>query len=162
MSDADQMTESAELRELRDSLSGIAVPERPRLEAIMARGRARRRRRLSTVAGLSVAGAVAGYRTGTRPDRRYPGPVTASGPCTRHDPDRVVQVRQERQWHGHADHQPQRAPRPAALQSDLAKYGIPAKVTVRQLLLLRSRAVRLFAGRVLAAGGRLPLRPRSA
>ena len=60
MSDTDQMTDSAELHELRDSLSGVAMPERPRLEAITARGRARRRHRLSRAAGLSVAGAAAG------------------------------------------------------------------------------------------------------
>ena len=50
MSDTDQMTDSAELRELRDSLSGVAMPERPRLEAITARGRARRRHRRSRAA----------------------------------------------------------------------------------------------------------------
>ena len=60
MSDHDQMTDDAGLRELRHSLSGVAMPGRPRLEAITARGRARRRRRLSAVAGLSVAGAAAG------------------------------------------------------------------------------------------------------
>ena len=60
MSDTDQMTDSAELRELRDSLSGVAMPERPRLETITARGRARRRHRLSRAAGLSVAGVAAG------------------------------------------------------------------------------------------------------
>ena len=60
MSDTDQMTDSAELDEVRDSLSGVAMPERPRLEAITARGRARRRQRLSTAAGVSVAGVAAG------------------------------------------------------------------------------------------------------
>jgi hypothetical protein len=60
MSDDDQLTGSAELRALRVSLSGVAMPGRPRLEAITARGRARRRRRLSAVAGLSAAGAAAG------------------------------------------------------------------------------------------------------
>ena len=60
MSDTDQMIDSAELHELRDSLSGVALPERPRLEAITARGRARRRQRLSRAAGVSVAGVAAG------------------------------------------------------------------------------------------------------
>jgi anti-sigma factor RsiW len=59
MSGNDQMTDRAELRELRNSLSGVTMPERPRLEAITARGRARRRRRrLLAVAGLSVAAAA--------------------------------------------------------------------------------------------------------
>ena len=60
MSSNDHLTDSAELRALRGSLSGVAMPERPPLEAITARGRARRRRRLGAVAGLSVAGAAAG------------------------------------------------------------------------------------------------------
>jgi hypothetical protein len=60
MSGNDPLTEGAELRELRNSLSGVTVSERPRLEAITARGRARRRRRLSAVAGLSAAGVAAG------------------------------------------------------------------------------------------------------
>jgi hypothetical protein len=59
MSDNDLMTDSPELRELRDALSGVVVPERPGLEAIAARGRARRRRRRSGAARLSVVGAVA-------------------------------------------------------------------------------------------------------
>jgi hypothetical protein len=56
MSDNDQMNDSAVLRELRDSLSGVAMPERPQLEAITPRGRAHR---LRGVAGLSVAGRLA-------------------------------------------------------------------------------------------------------
>ena len=57
MSGNGQMTGGAELR---DSLSGVAMPGRPCLEAVMARGRARRRRRRAAVAGVSVAGAAAG------------------------------------------------------------------------------------------------------
>jgi len=38
MSDSDQLTGSAELHELRGSLSGVAVPKPPPLDAIMARG----------------------------------------------------------------------------------------------------------------------------
>ena len=57
MHDNDQLSDSTVLRELRDSLASVAMPQRPRLEAITARGRAPR---LSAVAGLSVAGAAAG------------------------------------------------------------------------------------------------------
>ncbi len=57
MSGNHQLTDSAELR---DALSGVAMSDRPRLEAIMARGRARRRHRLAAVVGLSVAGAAVG------------------------------------------------------------------------------------------------------
>ena len=57
MSGNHQLTDSAELR---DALSGVAMSDRPRLEAIMARGRARRRHRLAAIVGLSVAGAAVG------------------------------------------------------------------------------------------------------
>jgi hypothetical protein len=46
MYDDDQLNDTAVLRELRDSLPGAAMPERPPLAAITARGRAQRRRRL--------------------------------------------------------------------------------------------------------------------
>jgi len=124
MSGNDQMTDGAELRELRHSLSGVAMPERPRLEAITARGRARRRQRLSAVAGLSVAGAAAGTAlalglTGVLGPARTPGTIrTASFTLLSNS-------------HGTATLtiNPKELLDPAALQSDLAQYGIPAKVT---------------------------------
>ena len=39
MSDNDQLTDEPELRLLRDSLSGVALPKRPRPEAITVMGR---------------------------------------------------------------------------------------------------------------------------
>src|SRR5258708_39620125 len=60
MHDNDLISDSAVLRELRDSFSAVAMPERPHVKAITARGRAHRRHRLSGLAGLSVAGAAAG------------------------------------------------------------------------------------------------------
>ena len=98
MSDTDQMIDSAELHELRDSLSGVAMPERPRLEAITARGRARRRHPLSSAAGLSVAGVAAGIAvalglTGAHGPTPVHGTILDLG--TRHDPDRRIQDRQE-------------------------------------------------------------------
>ena len=47
-------------RELRDSLSELAAPERPPLAAITNRGRAHRRRRLAGFAGLGGASVAAG------------------------------------------------------------------------------------------------------
>ena len=47
-------------RELRDSLSELATPERPPLAAITNRGRAHRRRRLAGFAGLGATGVAAG------------------------------------------------------------------------------------------------------
>jgi hypothetical protein len=56
MDDNHELNDSAVLSAVRDSISGLDMPTAPRLEAITARGRARRRRRL---AGLSIAAAGA-------------------------------------------------------------------------------------------------------
>ena len=56
MNDNDELNDSAVLSAVRDSLSGLPMPAAPRLQAITARGRARRRRRLG---GLSIVGAGA-------------------------------------------------------------------------------------------------------
>ena len=160
MSDTDQMTDSAELHELRDSLSGVAMPERPRLEAITARGRARRRHRLSRAAGLSVAGVAAGTALALGLTGAH-GPAPVHGtirPGPRHDPDRRIQDRQEIQRQGHADPQPERVPRPGDPAERPRQIRHPGEGHLRQLLLLRSRAGRLFAGRVLAATRGVPCR----
>ena len=120
----DQMTDGAELRELRDSLSGVAMPERPRLEAITARGRARRRHRLSAVAGLSVAGAAAGTAlalglTGVLGPARTPGTIRTAAFTLVSNSNGTATLTIN----------PKELLDPAALQSDLAQYGIPAKVT---------------------------------
>ena len=121
----DEMSDNEVLRAASDSLSAIPMATPPDVAAIMARGRARR-----TAPALRSRGPVGGrrrrrYRTGARPDRR-----ARPGPGARHDPDRGVHARQQRQRHGDADHQTRsELLDPAALQSDLAQYGIPAKVT---------------------------------
>ena len=132
MSDTDQMTDSAELHELRDSLSGVAMPERPRLEAITARGRARRRHRLSRAAGLSVAGVAAGTAlalglTGALGPAPVHGTIRTLAPGT----IRTAAFKIVKQANGKATLtlNPNEFLDPATLQSDLAKYGIPAKVT---------------------------------
>jgi hypothetical protein len=124
MSGNDQMIDGAELRELRDSLSGVAMPERPRLEAIMARSRARRRHRLSAVAGLSVAGAAAGTAlavglTGVLGPARTPGTIRTAAFTLVSNSNGTATLTIN----------PKELLDPAALQSDLARYGIPAKVT---------------------------------
>jgi len=53
MNDNDDLNDGAVLSAVRDSISGVPLATAPRLEAITARGRARRRRRLG---GLSMAG----------------------------------------------------------------------------------------------------------
>jgi hypothetical protein len=60
MNDHQQINDSALTRELRESLTGIAAPQRPPLETITARGRTRQRHRRTGIAGLSAAGVAAG------------------------------------------------------------------------------------------------------
>jgi hypothetical protein len=124
MSDNDHLTDSAELRELRGSLSGVAMPERPRLEAITARGRAHRRRRLGGVAGLSVAGAAAGTAlalglTGVLAPAPTPGTIRTASFTLVSNPNGTATLTIN----------PSELLDPATLQSDLAQYGIPAMVT---------------------------------
>lgn len=124
MSDNDLMTDSLELRELRDALSGVTVPDRPRLEAITARGRARRRRRRSGAASLSVLGVVAATALA----------VTLTGVHGRATTLGTIRTAAYTLIHNHNGTDtltlnPGELFDPAQLQSDLAKYGIPAKVT---------------------------------
>jgi hypothetical protein len=124
MSGNDPMTDGAELRELRDSLSGVIMSERPRLETITARGRARRRHRASAVAGLSVAGAAAGTAlalglTGVLGPARTPGTIRTASFTLASNPNGTATLTIN----------PKELLDPTALQSDLAQYGIPAKVT---------------------------------
>src|ERR1700692_1903748 len=76
----DEMSDNEVLRAASDSLSAIPMASAPDVEAIMARGRARRKHRLSAVAGLSVAGAAAGavlalVLTGVLGPARAPGTI---------------------------------------------------------------------------------------
>jgi hypothetical protein len=124
MSGNDHITDGTELRELRESLSGVTVSERPRLEAITARGRARRRHRLSAVAGLSVAGAAAGTAlalglAGVLGPARTPGTIRTASFTLASNSNGTATLTIN----------PKELLDPAALQSDLTQYGIPAKVT---------------------------------
>jgi hypothetical protein len=132
MSYTDQMTDSAELHELRDSLSGVVMPERPRLEAITARGRARRRHRRSRAAGMSVAGvaavtALAFAVTGANAPAPGHSTIRTLAPGT----IRTAAFKIVKKSNGKATLTltANEFLDPATLQSDLAKYGIPAKVT---------------------------------
>lgn len=125
MSGNDQLTGSAELRALEDSLSGVTLPGRPRLSAITARGRARRRHRLAAFSGLSVAGVAAGAvlalnLAGVHGQHQAPGTIrTAAYTLTSNSNGTDTLTINPGELFD-----------PAALQSALAQYGIPAKVTV--------------------------------
>lgn len=128
MLDNDQMSDSPELRELRDSLSALSTPDRPQLEAILASGRSRRRHRRSMLTRLSAVGVAAAAATtlalalalsGTsKPSRALSMVRTPSFTLVSYT-DGTAKLTLN----------PAELLDPAQLQSDFAKYGIPAKVT---------------------------------
>jgi hypothetical protein len=119
----DEMSDSEVLRAASDSLSAIPVASPPDIEAIMARGRVRRRRRLSAVAGVSLAAAagtaLALGLTGVLGPARAPGTIRTEAFTLVSNSDGTATLTIN----------PKELLDPAALQSDLAQYGIPAKVT---------------------------------
>jgi hypothetical protein len=120
----DELSDNEVLRAASDSLSRIPVATSPDVESVMARGRARRRRRLSGVAGLSVAGVAAGTAL-------VLGLTGVLGSAGTPDTIRTAAFTLASNSNGTATLtiNPKELLDPAALQSDLAKYGIPAKVT---------------------------------
>ncbi len=119
----DEMSDNEVLRAASGSLSAIPIANPPDVEAIMARGRARRRHRLSAVAGLSVAAAVATALvlglTGVLGPARTSGTIRTASFTLVSNPNGTAALTIS----------PKELLDPAALQSDLAQYGIPAKVT---------------------------------
>jgi hypothetical protein len=117
------MSDTEVLRAASDSLSGIPVASPPDVAAIMARGHARRARRLSAVAGVSVAGAagtaLALGLTGVLGPARAPGTIRTAAFTLVSNANGTATLTIN----------PKELLDPAALQSDLAQYGIPAKVT---------------------------------
>jgi hypothetical protein len=120
----DEMSDNEVLRTASGSLSAIPMASAPDVEAITARGRARRRHRLSAVAGLSVAGAAAVTAlalglTGVLGPAPAPGTIRTAAFTLVSNSDGTATLTLN----------PKELLDPAALQSDLAQYGIPAKVT---------------------------------
>jgi hypothetical protein len=124
----DDMTDSEVLRAAADSFSAIPMASPPDVRAIMARGRTRRARRLSALAGLSVAGAAAGTAlvlglTGVVGPARSPGTIQTASFTLMSNSNGTATLTIS----------PKELLDAAALQSDLAQYGIPAKVTTGSL-----------------------------
>lgn len=123
MYDAD-LSDSPELRELRDAVSGIATSGAPPVEPIIVRGRAQRRQRRTraarcSVGGVALAGAVAlGLSLAVTPAQRI-GALERAGYTLRHNANGTDTLTLH----------PGDLLNPAELQSDFAQYGIPAKVT---------------------------------
>jgi hypothetical protein len=124
----DNMSDTDVLLAASDSLSGMRVAGPPEVAAIMARGRARRNRRLSAAAGLSVAAAAAVTAVTL-------GLTAGSGPAPALGTIRTADFTLASNSNGTATLtiNPSELLDSAALQSDLAKYGIPAKVTTGSL-----------------------------
>ena len=124
----DELSDNEVLRAASDYLSAIPMASRPDVEAIMARGRARRRHRLSAIAGLSVAGAAAGTALAL-------GLTGVGGPASGPGTIRTAAFTLASNANGTATLtiNPKELLDSAALQNDLAQYGIPAKVTTGSL-----------------------------
>jgi hypothetical protein len=122
--DNDQMTDSSELQELRDALSSVGMPGRPPLETIKSRGRAQRRQRRTratrfSVGGVVVAGALAlGVSLAATPAQKL-GTIQRAAYTLRHNQNGTDTLSLN----------PVELLNPSQLQSDLAQYGISAKVT---------------------------------
>jgi hypothetical protein len=121
----DEMSEDEVLSAASGVLSEIPVATAPDVKAVMARGRARRRHRISAVAGVAMAAAggaaLALNLIGT------PGQAPARGTGT----IRTAAFTLASNADGTATLtlSPGELLDPAALQADLASYGIPAVVT---------------------------------
>ncbi len=118
------LSDSPELRELRDAVSGVATPGPPPVEPIIARGRAQRRQRRTratrfSVGGVVVAGALAlGVSLAVTPAQKL-GTLHRAAYTLRHNANGTDTLTLH----------PGDLLNPAQLQSDFAQYGIPAKVT---------------------------------
>jgi hypothetical protein len=124
MFDNDQITDSPELRQLRDSLSNVGMPERPPLQAITARGRSHRRQRLARVSRLPVGGVIAATAIAVGLSEALSPPPTLGRIRTA-----AYTLRHNQNGTDPLTLNPGELFDPAQLQSDLTKYGIPARVT---------------------------------
>ena len=120
----DEMSDNEVLRAASDALSRIPLASPPDSQAIMARGRARRRIRLSAIASVSVAGAAAVTAV-------VLGLTGVIGPAQTPRTIRTAAFTLVSNSNGTTTLtiSPKELLDPAALQADLAQYGIPAKVT---------------------------------
>ena len=135
MNDHDELNDGAVLSAVRDSISGLPMPTAPRLEAIKARGRARRYRR---VGGLSVAaaGACAALVVGLTGGAPAARPALQASPRSVHHatPVHLVAFRVAAGPDGTTTLTlyPGQVADPNAVRQALAEHGIPALVTAGQ------------------------------
>jgi len=132
MNDHDELNDGAVLSAVRDSISGWPMPMAPRLEAIKARGRARRLRRLG---GLSVvaAGACAALVVGLVGGAPAARPAMQAAPASHHHVSGVhlvaFTVAAGPDGTTTLTLYPGQVADPNAVRQALAEHGIPALVT---------------------------------
>jgi hypothetical protein len=136
MNDNEELNDGAVLSAVRDSMSGLRMPEAPRLDAITARGRARRRRlgSLSIAAAGACAAlvAVAGLAAGSGNAK----PAVSAGHALQHQavPARLAAFSVVTGPSGTTTLTlyPGQTINPDAVRQALADHGIPALVTAGQ------------------------------
>jgi hypothetical protein len=135
MNDNDGPNDSAVLSAVRESISGLAMPTAPHLEAITARGRARRRRRLGALS-VAAAGACAALVVGLVGGWGSAGPARQAGPAPHHAtaPVHLVAFSVVTGPDGATTLTlyPGQVADPNAVRQALAEHGIPAVVTAGQ------------------------------
>jgi hypothetical protein len=135
MNHNDELNDCAVLSAVRDSISGLPMPTAPRLQAITARGRARRRRRLG---GLSVAaaGACAALVVGLVGSGSAGPSSHQAGPAAHHQTPAVhlaaFTVIANPDGSTTLTLGPGQVINPNAVRRALAEHGIPALVTAGQ------------------------------
>jgi hypothetical protein len=136
MNDNDELNDSAVLSAVRDSVSGLPLPTAPHLQAIAARGRARRRRRLAGVS-LASAGACAALGVALAGGWGSAGPAShQTGPAAHHQTPAVhlaaFTVVANPDGSTTLTLGPGQVINPNAVRRALAEHGIPALVTAGQ------------------------------
>ena len=132
MSDADQMTDSVELHELRGAFSDASLPDAPPLDRVTARGDARRHRRHYGIAIASAAAATgaAVLAFGLTGGRAAPtDPRAASSPKLHTIRTAAYKLVSNSDGTATFTINPAELFDASTLQSDLEQFGIPAKVT---------------------------------
>ncbi|HEY6295634.1 MAG TPA: hypothetical protein VIX15_08220 [Streptosporangiaceae bacterium] len=131
MNDNDELNDSAVLTAVHDSISGMPMPAAPRLGAIKARGRARRRRRLGALS-VAAAGACAALVVGLTGGAPAARPAMQAVPAPGHAPGvHLVAFTVAAGPDGTTTLTlyPGQVADPNAVRQALAEHGIPALVT---------------------------------
>lgn len=133
MNDNDELIDRAVLSAVHDSISGLPIPTAPRLEAITARARARRHRRLGGGLSIAAAGAcaiaVVGLVGASSP--AAPAPSARPAPQHRTSPIQLAAFSVVTGPDGATTLTlyPGQVANPDAVRQALAEHGIPALVT---------------------------------